>query len=187
MPEFAEALRARLRTVPHTRLIVLLGFAGMALILLSGLLPDHKEQGRAEPLPPAETAEAGQEAYRAALESRLSALLSCMDGAGAVKVMVTLGGSAEQVYAEEVKISHSGDKSQTESAPVLSRVSGDESALITETKSPPVQGAVILCTGGDHAAVRERITNAVSALLGIPASQIYVGKAAANSERSTSI
>lgn len=184
MTELAEMLRKRLRAVPHTRWIVLLGIAGMLLILLSGLLPDKKPPPQtvstAEGTPAAE-----QEAYRAALESRLTALLSQMDGAGAVTVMVTLSGSAEQVYAEEVKVSRSENSAQTESAPVLSRVSGDESALISETKSPPVQGAVILCTGGDHAAVRERITNAVSALLGIPAAQIYVGKAAANTERSS--
>ena len=186
MNELTEILRNRLKTIPHTRLIVILGIAGMVLILLSGLLPDKKERG-APAESPAEPAAAAQEIYRAELENRLTALLSDMEGAGTVKVMVTLGGSAEQVYAEEVKVSRSGDRSQTESAPVLSRVSGDESALITETKAPPVQGAVILCTGGDHAAVRERITNAVSALLGIPQSQIYVGKSAANSERSSSL
>lgn len=180
MHELTEALRKRLPKRSNTRLIVLLGLAGMVLILLSGLLP-HKEAAApdAEP-PPAETAVSAPEAYRAELEARLTELLARMEGVGEVTVMITLGGSAEQVYAEEVKASRGEHTAQTESAPVLTRTGGNETALITETKYPPVQGAAILCTGGDHAAVKERVTNAAAAVLGIPAAQIYVGKASAN-------
>lgn len=179
MPEFAEALRKRFQNGAHTRLIVLLGLSGMVLILLSGLLPEKSADSKAADPPAADIYEAAPEAYRAALEERLTALLSCMEGVGDVTVMITLGGSAEQIYAEEVKASRSENSAQTESAPVLTRVSGNEAALISETKYPPVQGAAIICTGGDHAAVKERITNAAAALLGIPAAQIYVGKASA--------
>lgn len=179
MHELTEALRRRLQNGTHTRLIVLLGLSGMVLILLSGLLPKKTDDTQAANPPPADISEAAPETYRAALEERLTVLLSNMEGVGEVTVMITLGGSAEQVYAEEVKASRSENSALTESAPVLTRVSGNEAALITETKYPPVQGAAIICTGGDHAAVRERITNAASALLGIPAAQIYVGKASA--------
>lgn len=182
MHELTEALRKRLPKRTDTRLIVLLGLAGMALILLSGLLPHKTEQTPAAEAPPAEMTVTAPEAYRAELEARLTALLSRMEGVGAVTVMITLGGSAEQVYAEEVKASRSETAAQTESAPVLTRTGGSETALLTETKYPPVQGAAILCTGGDHAAVKERVTNAAAAVLGIPSAQIYVGKASATTD-----
>lgn len=179
MHELTEALRRRLPKLSNTRLIVLLGLSGMALILLSGLLPHKAAASPAAEASPAEITTASPEAYRAELEARLTALLSRMEGVGEVTVMITLGGSAEQVYAEEVKASRSENAAQTESAPVLTRSGGSETALLTETKYPPVQGAAILCTGGDHAAVKERVSNAAAAVLGIPSAQIYVGKASA--------
>lgn len=176
MHERAEKLRELFRGEKRVRLIVALGLCGMGLILLSGLLSPHEEKAPAEPVA-AQSADT-PEVYRAELEERLTALLSHMEGVGEVSVMITLSGSAEQVYAEEVKASKSENSAQTESSPVLTRSGSSESALITETKYPPVLGAAILCSGGGHAAVRERVIQAASALLGLPAGDIYVGKAA---------
>ena len=58
----------------------------------------------------------------------------------------------------------------------ITKSGGNESALIAETRYPAVVGAAVLCTAGDHAAVQERITRAVSTVLGIPASSVFVGK-----------
>ena len=172
-----DKLRTLCSEENRLRLIVLLGITGIAMILLSGLLPGRqKTEQRAEP-PPAATDETDPDAYRILLEERLTALLSKMDGVGTVTVMITVGGSSEQVYASEVRDSRSENSFQTSSAPVLTRSGNGESALLTETRYPAVCGAAILCTDGGHAAVQERVTKAASALLGIPVSQIYVGQA----------
>ena len=69
------------------------------MILLSGLLPKRQtSEQQAEP-PPAVSAESEPDAYRLMLEDRLTKLLSQMEGVGSVTVMITVGGSAEQIYA----------------------------------------------------------------------------------------
>ncbi len=169
-----DKLRALLNQENRLRLILLLGISGIALILLSGLLPKRQnELPHAEP-PPA-VSEQDPDAYRIQLEERLTDLLSDMDGVGQVHVMITVSGTGEQIYASEISESHSDRGTQSSASPVLLRTNGSESALISETRTPAVCGAAILCAGGGHAAVQERVTKAAAALLGIPVSSIYVG------------
>ena len=175
MTELKERLRALLHSDSGIRILLLIGFAGMALILLSGLLPDS---GKKRTKQMQEQSTFAEEQYRLQLEDRLRNLLAHMEGVGDVTVMITLSSSTQQVFAEEVKASQSDRGTQKESAYVLTRKDGDESALVQETRYPAVQGAVILCSGGGHAAVQERIGKAAAALLGIPASRVYVGKSA---------
>lgn len=177
MPDWLQRLRELCTGENRIRMIVILSAAGIALILLSGLLPKKDTPPKETESVPISEAAADPDAYRIQLEARLTALLSQMEGVGQVTVMVTLGGSSEQVFAEEVKSSRTQNGAQSESAPVLTRTGNAESALVTETKYPAVCGAAILCSGGSHAAVRERVTQAAAALLGIPAAHIYVGKA----------
>ena len=158
------------------RTAVLLGLAGMVLILLAGLLPDRTARGSPPQTAAAETSD--PDCYRAAIESRLQSLLCRMEGVGEAAVMVTVSGSAEQIFAEEVKASQSERSKQTESAYVLARTGGEETPLIAETRYPAIEGVAVLCTGGDHAAVQERISRAVATVLGIPQSRVYVGKSA---------
>ena len=188
MQKLTDTLRKDLNGENSTRLIVLLGAAGIALILLAGLLPERRAPAEAEPVQ-AETAGFPEpDSYRHMLEDQLTALLSQMDGVGTVTVMLTVSGSAEQIYAEEVKSDRSDSSARSESRFVITKADGSESALLSGTKYPAVQGAAILCSGGGHAAVQERVSSAVSVVLGLPASRIFVGKAAVSSisERSTS-
>ena len=172
-----DKLRMLLRQENRLKLILLLGVTGIAMILLSGMLPEKQSSAQHAEPPPADAAGTDPDAYRVQLEERLTALLSQMDGVGAAAVMITVSGSAEQVYASEISDSRNERGSQKSVSPVLVRSNGSESALVTETRAPAVSGAVILCSGGGHAAVQEHVTKAAAALLGIPANRIYVGKA----------
>ena len=170
-----ERMRCLIQSSKGIRVIVLLGLTGMALLLFSGMMPNRnsiEQSGNAS----CQTAGAQADAYRAELETRLTALLRQMEGVGAVQVMVTLDGSAEQIYAEEVRVSKGDHNEQKQSEYVIMRTGGDESALLSRTAYPAVQGAAILCAGGGHAAVRERVSKAAAALLGIPVSRVFVGK-----------
>ena len=176
--EILDRLQKHFRSENSTRMIILLGAAGIALILFSGMLPTHTSRN-----PPVTAAAdmSDPDTYRNMLEDQLTELLSQMEGVGQVTVMLTVSGSAEQVYAEEVKADKSDSSVRTESRYVITRTNGSESALLSETRNPAIQGAAILCSGGGHAAVQERVSSAVSAVLGIPASRIFVGKTAASS------
>ncbi len=176
MNALTDRLRTLLQKTGTVRVIVLTGLAGMALILFSGL-QSHADTDYtpADAELSADCALPDADVYRSDLEDRLTMLLTRMDGVGNVSVMLTVGGSAEQVFAEEVKQSDSDHASQSESAFVITKNGGNESALISETRYPAVTGAAILCSGGSHAVIREQVTQAVSTVLGIPANQIYVG------------
>jgi stage III sporulation protein AG len=176
MKSWLASLRSKLHGENGLRIIVILGAAGIALILLSGMLPDKKRNSQTVQQPAVSETAHDTDRYRETLEERLTALLSQMDGIRSVKVMVTLSGSAEQIYAEEVKQSRNDRGTQTESACVITKSGGNEAAVIAETKYPTVTGVAVLCTAGDHAAVRERVSQAVATVLGIPASNVFVGK-----------
>ena len=167
-----DKLKEMLSGRNRVRLITALGFLGMALILLSGL--QKKTEQTAVPL---KSEPSAAEEYRTELEIRLTAMLGRMEGVGAVSVMVTVTGTAEQIYAEEVKQTKSDRQTQRESQYVITKSGGEESALLAETRYPAVCGVAVLCSGGGHAAVRERVTQAVSTVLSLPPGKIFVGQA----------
>ncbi len=154
-----------------TTLLVIIGLLGMGCILLSELTAKDEKPVQTQ----SAATEDAETDYETALEARLTAMLSRMEGVGTVSVMVTVKGSTEQVYAEEVKESAGEHNNQTQHAPVITKKDGDESALITKTQYPDIHGVAILCTGGDNAVIREQVCDAVSTILGIPVSHIYVG------------
>lgn len=154
-----------------TTLLVIIGLMGMGCILLSELTADEDSPAETQLI----TAERTETDYERQLEARLTEMLSRMNGVGTVSVMVTVTGSTEQIFAEEVKESAGENSNQTEHAPVITKQDGDESALIRKTEYPDIHGVAILCTGGNNAVIREQICDAVSTILGIPVSHIYVG------------
>lgn len=155
------------------RVVVLLGVCGMALILLSGLLPHDRKTTQDVTVSAVEFSEAE---YAAEMENRLQTLLSRMEGVGSVTVMVTVSGTAEQVYAEEVNAAQSEKSRQSQNAYVIMKSGGTETPLVSRTKYPQIAGVAVLCSGGGSAAVQERVMRAVSTVLGIAVSDIYVGQ-----------
>lgn len=159
----------------RNRILLLLGGSALAMLLLSGLLPKQKNSVQAEP-PPQNSAVSQATAYAAETERRLTELLEQMDGVGAVTVMVTVEGTAEEKYAEEVRESESDSSRQTERACVLARIDGDDTPLVAKTQYPALSGVAVLCTGGGSPKVQEKVVRAVSTVLDIPSSDIYVGQ-----------
>lgn len=155
-------------------LLAAMGFVGMGCILLSELAVPATTESDTGTQAPTIAGESDAD-YEARLEQRLQEMLSQMEGVGTVEVMVTVSGSTEQVFAEEVKDSQGEHNTQTEHKPVITQQNGKETALVTKTQYPDIQGVAILCTGGSSAVIREQICKAVSTILGIPVSDIYVG------------
>lgn len=173
--KYIEAVRQWCKDGGSIRMIVLLGLSAMALLLLSGLPETDKAESEDMECAVTEVQDPAAE-YAAETERRLTALLKQMDGVGAVSVMVTVCGTKEQIYAEEARISESDHSSQSEYTYVITKSGGEESALVSQTRYPKVAGVAVLCTGGGSAAVQERVILAVSTVLGIPSSDIYVGR-----------
>ena len=176
--EWGEKLRALLG---KKNAVMLLGIAGIALIGLSELWPDSAARA-AQPQAQTGSVESREEN----LEARLAQLLREVDGAGEVRVMVTLEGTEETVYAQDETLEESLSQSGTGAESQLSRQSetqrehlfyDDGTAdrpLVESTRQPAVQGVAVLCEGGASASVQLRITQLVSTVLGVPTSRVCV-------------
>lgn len=134
-----------------------------------------------------------EESAAGGLERRLEQFLSCMDGAGKVKVMITYSSSEEQVVEKDVP---SGSISQTsendgaggarsavtkeaqESTVYVTGRDGTQSPYVSKTLAAKVEGVTVLAQGGGSRAVQKNITDVIEALFGIEAHKIKVAKMA---------
>lgn len=170
--EYIAPLAARLRTAladekQRVNLLVLMGLAGLVLLAFSAWLP---ADDAAQPAPAQETAAD----YAAQLESRLTALIRCVDGAGDTAVMVTLESGSESVYATDT------DRDGGSTHVLLG--SGGADGLVETVQTPRVLGVAVVCEGGGTAAVQNRVTALVEALTGVGANHITVAKMASTNK-----
>lgn len=119
--------------------------------------------------------------YCAELERKLEVVLSSVKGAGNIKVMVTVDGSPELVYAkdedEKVTSSLSGSTtSSSSSSPIIVTVGGESNALILTETLPSVKGVIVVSSGAYDVGVKLDILNAVSSLLDISIDKVSVLK-----------
>ena len=109
-------------------------------------------------------------------EERLSDILSEIDGAGAVDVMITYYGTAQKDIAYETKTNSVGrDERSEESEDKRAVMTGNEPMVIKETY-PEVKGVIIAAQGADKAYVRQAISEAVTAVLDVPAHRVCIYK-----------
>lgn len=129
--------------------------------------------------PKTETAQPAQpEAYAKQMETRLTELIRSIDGAGKTQVLVTLRSGEETVWARNDTMEHEADTSRlrSEQTYVLVRAGSDETGLRLKTITPGVQGVAVVCEGADDPQVQQRITQTVTAALGIGAAHVSVVK-----------
>ena len=171
--EVIEKIRELLKNRKWAVFMTVCGTAGLLLIMISSLLPDKKAAPavKAERQSVCDTA-----AYCMDTEKRLEAFLSEIEGAGEVKVYITVGSEQRYVYATEGRHSRSDNKTEEEEKYVIVGGGSEKNALIETVEAPEITGAVIVCGGGGDAAVREQIYKAASAALGIPTAKINVAK-----------
>jgi stage III sporulation protein AG len=125
--------------------------------------------------------------FQSEMEKRLEQILSQIEGAGRVKVMVTLEseGYVEPAYnsidnkrVTEENDSEGGVRSITEiqanKQVVLLNKGGKEEPLLVKKIEPTVKGVLIVAEGGNSSQIVDRITKATSTLLGVPLYKIKV-------------
>ena len=147
--------------------------AGVAVILLLFLstLSFSKDS-------PQESVQESASQTERELEDRLTELISKIDGAGTVSVMVTLESTSRSVYAQQTRTessssgNDSGEKTSSETEVILA---GSGKQPVEESViQPTVRGVAVVCSGAADPVIKERITMAVSGVLNIGISQVYV-------------
>ena len=110
-------------------------------------------------------------------EQQMAALLSQVEGAGTVEVMLSLRTGAETVYQTDTKRSSADSGDTLETTTVLCAQSGSsKTPLVRKTEYPVYLGAVVVCAGADSAQVRLAIVEAVASLTGLGSDKITVVK-----------
>ena len=153
-----QRINTLLRTYKYPVLVVL---AGLAILLL----PTPKEQ--AEPVPTVHCAP------EVTMEERLAAILSGIEGAGRVQVLLTEDAGKQTLYQTDVQ---DEDSRRREDTVLVEDAARQETGLVRQTLEPKYRGAVILCDGADNSTVRLAIVEAVSCVTGLGADRICVLK-----------
>ena len=128
--------------------------------------------------------------YEAVLEKRMEDALSQIDGAGRVKVLLTLSYGREIVVAEDKTSNESITKDTdtqgggriTESSNIEEKTiivtgkDGVSAPLVLREVQPKIEGVVIIAEGGDNVFVKQALTSAAEAVLGLDMAKVQVFK-----------
>ena len=145
------------------------------------VLADVGDESAADPSAGSETAaKAESVSYEAELERRIRELLRSVDGVSEERVWHVDKSSTSSVTEESGADSGSSriirEEDQSEST-VLDGKS--QSPVMEKEVKPELSGIIISADGGGSAVIRAEITEAMEALLGLPANKIKVMKRAA--------
>lgn len=111
------------------------------------------------------------------VNEELANILSQIEGAGDVQVLLTIAAGEQTVYQTDEKISVSSDSTTTQIDTItITDADRNEVGLVRQVNPPTYLGALIVCQGADSAAVRLAIVEAVSKVTGLGADRISVLK-----------
>ena len=169
-----ELFRPENRKMRGNVLLALL--AGVLLMVSGGMFPKEKKI-QTEPIQTSQ-AEIRQDNET---ERRMAEVLSKIEGAGQVDVMLTYRKTEEKTVAQqevrEESRSEQSESLRTETEIVLLEDGkGNTAPLILSADSPEVEGVVIVAQGGADPEVCAALNHAAQALLDVPAHKIAVLK-----------
>lgn len=111
------------------------------------------------------------------LQQELEQLLSRLEGAGKVQVLLSIGTGSQTHYQTD------GDRSETENTReerrqtvILTGPDRGQSGLVTRQDPPVYLGAVVLCQGADSPRVKLAVVDAVATATGLTSDRISVWK-----------
>ena len=135
--------------------------AGLAILLLPSGEKSPEPEPTAQVLP------------AATMEERLEAILSGIEGAGAVQVLLTEESGRQTLYQTDIQ---TDDSRRTEDTVLVEDAARTETGLVRQILEPKYRGAVVLCDGADQSAVKLAIVEAVGCVTGLGADRICVLK-----------
>ncbi len=178
--------------------LIILVLAGVLLFLIALPVEDEEKEEDASPETAAAGAEDGgfweasangwpQEEYASYLEGRLERILSGMDGAGEVEVMITLA-SSQELVVEKDSVSGTARTDETDSeggnrridqtdrqvTTVYATEGNENSPYVVKRLSPRVEGVVVAADGAGSGTLDRDITEVVQALFGVEAHKVKV-------------
>lgn len=142
----------------------------VAIGLLLMLFPEEKKEAASQ-LP------AMEEAQEKSLQQEMELLLSQLEGAGKVRVLLTESVGQQTIYQTDQNARKTMESEEIQKDTVI--LTGADRAgrgLVSRVDPPKFLGAVVLCQGADKATVRLAIVEAVATATGLGADKISVCK-----------
>lgn len=160
--------------------IVLVGFLGVFLIALSEMNFENEADKNSK------SKSTDSYEYCSYLEDRVADIISAIDGAGKVRVMITLAETTEYVYAQNQndtrKTNKESENSDNKNDFVIIEKDNNDSGLLIKTFEPKIRGVAVVCDGGDNPIVQQQIYSAVSAVLNVSTARISISKLTSEKE-----
>lgn len=159
-------------------IVLILFFSGLCALIVSEVKPDNG--GAATQTPSTSLPDTAQE-YVAKLEERLVSIISAIDGAGTVRVMITLESSKEEVYlydsdyGEDIQLGSRNSFEQNREYVIIGD-GEDEKGVVVKVIEPEIRGVAVVCEGGGVSSIKEQIIATVTALLDISSARVSVSK-----------
>ena len=110
------------------------------------------------------------------ISRELSQILSQIDGAGEVKVMLTVRTGTSTVYQTDDSTTNGENGSIRQDTVVITDENRAQTGLVQHIVYPEYRGAIIVCQGGDNMQVRLNIMEAVARITGLGMDRISVLK-----------
>ena len=165
MSEAAAKLGRKIKSGKLFEIVVVVILILVVAVIVFTTLTDRETSGEMS----SDSADYVQE-----LETRLSKVLSKMEGAGEVSVFVTVASEGEKVLAVETEQGEDGTVTTT---PILS---GGE-PIVLEELMPEITGVLIVAEGANDLSVRFNLLEAAASVLNINQSIIKVYTMGGNS------
>lgn len=144
----------------------------IVLVIISGLLLMWMPEKEDQQIPVLEEVKTQQN-----LQKSLKEILSLVHGAGKVEVLLTEKTGAQTLYQTDVDLSWGETSEERQNRTVMVRNSArEEDGLVKQINPPILQGAVVVCQGGDDPKVKLAIVEAVTRATGLPSSCVSVLK-----------
>lgn len=201
--------------MPGLKTLLLLAGLGVLLIIVGSLVktpaPDSSNMVDQYPVGQSMSSDAGSgsraageyrpdlsaaDRYRIDLEARAAAILSMIDGAGAVSVQITLEGSAYREYAfdtmEEAKSIEEKLSASESRVTIEKRETRDlvlpsdpasgrgQSPVLVQEVYPSISGVLVAAPGARDSRIKRELADAAQTLLGVPAHRVMVVAARSN-------
>lgn len=179
----------KLKKIKHFEIILVVIFIAVVLLIWFADFGGDKTTNAKSKTSSTSNSISSLARYTEELETRLCNVLSTIDGAGKVDVMITFNGNSEVILAtttDEKSTNNSTtssggttNDSQTKtvsSQPVLITENGTTTPIVLMEIYPEIKGVIVVAEGANNVRVKLDLLKAVQALLNVNSGQVEIFK-----------
>jgi stage III sporulation protein AG len=157
----------KLKSIKHLEIILALVVVAIILLIYAFTLDNKAKEQK-------DNDKTSYDLY--AIEDKLEVILSEIDGAGKVSVLIYFDGTTEIVTADNVETTTSGDVTEENRTPILINDNGSSDPIIIKEKMPEIKGVVVVAEGANNIKVRLELIRATTTALSIDEDKVEIFK-----------